>query len=62
MKLSNLGGIDHSFLNTGVHSLMAANPLQADTACIFSAHSVPTSTVGSYEDEVMSASNQIAKW
>ena len=41
--------------------LMAANPLQADTACIFSAHSVPTSTVGSYEDEVMSASNQIAK-
>ena len=33
--------------------LMAANPLQADTACIFSAHSVPTSTVGSYEDEVM---------
>lgn len=41
---------------------MAANPLQADTACIFSAHSVPTSTVGSYEDEVMSASNQIAKW
>ena len=41
--------------------LVAANPLQADTACIFSAHSVPTSTVGSYEDEVMSASNQIAK-
>ena len=40
---------------------MAANPLQADTACIFSAHSVPTSTVGNYEDEVISAANQIAK-
>ena len=41
--------------------LVAANPLQADTACIFSAHSVPISTVGTYEDEVISASNRIAK-
>ena len=41
--------------------LMAIHPLQTDTACIFSAHSIPTAMVGNYEDEVISASNQIAK-
>ena len=56
----------YSMVGTGayerkLHSILRAYPLQADTACIFSAHSVPTSTVGSYEDEVMSASTQIAK-
>lgn len=41
--------------------LKAAHPLESDTVCIFSAHSVPTSTVGNYEDEVILASHKIVK-
>ena len=41
--------------------MKAAHPLESDTVCIFSAHSVPTSTVGNYEDEVILASHKIVK-
>ena len=41
--------------------LKAAHPLESDTVCIFSAHSVPTSTVGNYEDEVILALHKIVK-
>lgn len=41
--------------------LKAAHPLESDTVCIFSAHSVPTSTVRNYEDEVILASHKIVK-
>lgn len=41
--------------------LKATNPLESDTVCIFSAHSVPSSTVGNYEDEVILALHKIVK-
>lgn len=37
------------------------NPTQADTICIFSAHSVPVTTVGDYAFHITSAAEKIAK-
>ena len=37
------------------------NPTQADTICIFSAHSVPVTTVGDYVFHITSAAEKIAE-